>query len=94
LFDTAVDLLRHRGFAATTTREIASAMRIQQASLYHHMASKEDLVYQICLPSLEQFMADVPAPVNAIGGSRDRIGVLIRAHLGTLLRNQQRNVTY
>jgi TetR/AcrR family transcriptional regulator, cholesterol catabolism regulator len=93
LFDTAADLFRHKGFAATTTREIATAMGIQQASLYHHIASKEDLAYQICLSSLEQFLADVPAAVNAMAGPRDRIVVLIRAHLRTLLRNQQRNIT-
>jgi TetR/AcrR family transcriptional regulator, cholesterol catabolism regulator len=93
LFDTAADLFWHKGYAATTTREIATAVGIQQASLYHHMASKEDLLYQICLSSLEQFLADVPAAVNAVTGPQDRIRVLIRAHLATLLRNQKRNVT-
>jgi TetR/AcrR family transcriptional regulator, cholesterol catabolism regulator len=93
LFDTAADLFWHKGYAATTTREIATAVGIQQASLYHHMASKEDLLYQICLSSLEQFLAHVPAAVNAVAGPLDRIRVLIRAHLATLLRNQKRNVT-
>jgi AcrR family transcriptional regulator len=93
LFDTAADLFWHKGYAATTTREIATAVGIQQASLYHHMASKEDLVYKICLSSLEQFLADVPAAVNAVAGPLERIRVLIRAHLATLLRYQRRNVT-
>jgi TetR/AcrR family transcriptional regulator, cholesterol catabolism regulator len=93
LLDTAADLFWHKGYAATTTREIATAVGIQQASLYHHMASKEDLVYKICLSSLEQFLADVPAAVNAVAGPLERIRVLIRAHLATLLRYQRRNVT-
>jgi len=93
LFDTAADLFCHKGYAATTTREIATAVGIQQASLYHHMASKEDLLYQICLASLEQFLADVPPAVDAVACPLDRIPVLIRAHLATLLRHQKRNVT-
>jgi TetR/AcrR family transcriptional regulator, cholesterol catabolism regulator len=93
LFDTAADLFWHKGYAATTTREIAAAVGIQQASLYHHMTSKEELLYQICRSSLEPFLADVPAAVNAVASPLDRIRVLIRTHLTTLLRNQKRNVT-
>lgn len=93
LFNTAADLFWHKGYAATTTREIATAVGIQQASLYHHMASKEDLLHKICLSSLQQFLADVPAAVNAVASPLDRVLMVIRAHLATLLRNQQRNVT-
>jgi AcrR family transcriptional regulator len=93
LFDTAAGLFWHKGYAATTTREIATAVGIQQASLYHHMASKEDLLYKICLSSLEQFLADVPSAVSAVACPLDRIRVLIGAHLATLLRYQKRNVT-
>lgn len=93
LFDTAADLFWDKGFAATTTREIASAVGIQQASLYHHMASKEELVYKICLSSLAEFLAAAPAAVGAIPDPLGRIRLLIREHLGTLLRHQRRNVT-
>jgi AcrR family transcriptional regulator len=93
LFDSAADLFWDKGFAATTTREIASAVGIQQASLYHHMASKEELVYKICLSSLGQFLAAAPAAVGVISDPLDRIRLLIREHLATLLRHQRRNVT-
>jgi TetR/AcrR family transcriptional regulator, cholesterol catabolism regulator len=93
LFDTAAELFCHKGYAATTTREIATAVGIQQASLYHHMASKEDLVYKICRSSLEQFLADVPAAVDQVACPLERVRVFIRAHLATLLRYQKRNVT-
>ena len=93
LFDTAAELFWRRGYAATTTREIAAAFGMQQASLYHHMASKEDLLYRICVSSLEAFIEEVPAAVAAAGSPSDRIQALIHAHLATLLRFQQRNIT-
>ncbi|MGH9648322.1 MAG: TetR/AcrR family transcriptional regulator, partial [Bryobacteraceae bacterium] len=93
LFDTASELFWRRGYAATTTREIASAFGIQQASLYHHIASKEDLLYRICVSSLEPFVTDVPAAVDQAAQPPERIKLLIHAHLTTLLRYQQRNVT-
>ena len=93
LLDTAAELFWEKGYAATTTREIAAALRIQQASLYYHMASKEDLLYQIFGSSLQQFLADVPAAVQQVSDPRERIRVLIRVHVGTLLRYQKRNMT-
>ncbi len=93
LLDTAAGLFWEKSFAATTTREIAAALRIQQASLYYHVASKEDLLYQIFVSSLNHFLADVPAAVQAIPDPRSRIPVLIRMHLLTLLKHQRRNMT-
>jgi AcrR family transcriptional regulator len=93
LLDAAAELFWEKGYAATTTREIAAALRIQQASLYYHMASKEDLLYQIFGSSLHQFLADVPAAVEQVSGPRERIRVLIRVHVITLLRYQKRNMT-
>ncbi len=93
LFDTASELFWRQGYAATTTREIATAFGIQQASLYHHIANKEDLLYRICVSSLEPFVKDVPTAVAEAKCPLDRIKLLIRAHLTTLLRYQQRNVT-
>ena len=92
LLDTASELFWRRGYAATTTREIASAFGIQQASLYHHIASKEDLLYRICVSALEPFVKQVPAAVEREHPA-ERIKFLIHAHLTTLLRYQQRNVT-
>jgi AcrR family transcriptional regulator len=92
LLDTAAALFWEKGYAATTTREIAAALHIQQASLYYHMASKEDLLYQLCLSSLEQFLTDVPAALNGVADPRDRIQTLIHAHVITLLKHQNRNV--
>ena len=92
LLDTAASLIWEKGYAATTTREIAAALHIQQASLYYHMQSKEDLLHQIFESSLKQFLADVPAAVHAAAPG-DRIHTLIRMHVLTLLKYQKRNMT-
>jgi AcrR family transcriptional regulator len=93
LLDTAAGLFWEKSFAATTTREIAAALNIQQASLYYHIASKEDLLYQIFVSSLHQFLADVPVAVQAATNPRERIHTLIRMHVLTLLKYQKRNMT-
>ena len=93
VLDIAASLFWEKGYAATTTREIAAAAGIQQASLYYHVASKEELLYQLCVSSLEQLLLDVESAVNGISDPLERIRAFIRAHLATLLKYQIRHVT-
>jgi AcrR family transcriptional regulator len=92
LFDTAATLFREKGYAATTTREMAATLGIQQASLYYHIASKEDLFYQLCVSSLKHLHSDVESAVNGVHEPLGRICTLIRVHLQTLLVDQCRHV--
>ncbi|HEY7389160.1 MAG TPA: helix-turn-helix domain-containing protein, partial [Bryobacteraceae bacterium] len=93
LFDTAAALFWEKGYAATSTREIAASLGIQQASLYYHIASKEDLFYQLCVASLEQLRSEVESGISEVRDPLGRIRALIRAHLTTLLSYQVRHVT-
>ena len=92
LFDTAATLFRDKGYAATTTREMAAALGIQQASLYYHITSKEDLFYQLCVSSLTHLHSDVESAVNEVREPLGRICTLIRVHLQTLLVHQCRHI--
>ncbi len=93
LFDVAAQLFCERGYAVTTTREIAAAAGIRQASLYYHVAGKEDLLYQICVSSLEELLAEVEAALVPVTDPLERIEVLARTHLRTILRHQFRHLT-
>src|ERR1700722_11774574 len=86
LFDAAAALFCRQGYGTTTTREIAAAIGIQQAALYYHIASKEDLLYRICVSSLQPFLADVLPRVEQVECPTERIHLLIHAHLTTLLQ--------
>ncbi len=92
LLDTAALLFWEKGYTATTTREIASALDIQQASLYYHIASKEDLLHRLCVSSLQGFLSSVPSALEGTTDPLDRIRIIIRTHIGTLLKHQERNV--
>jgi TetR/AcrR family transcriptional regulator, cholesterol catabolism regulator len=92
LFDTAATLFREKGYAATTTREMAATLGIQQASLYYHITSKEDLFYQLCVSSLAHLHADVESAVSRVHEPLGRICTLIGVHLQTLLVYQCRHV--
>jgi AcrR family transcriptional regulator len=58
ILDAAAELFTTRGYAATSTRSIAEAVGIRQASMYYHFARKEDLLRELLgqtvTPSLER----------------------------------------
>ena len=81
--EVASALFRERGYAGTSVREIARALDLQGASLYSHMASKEDLLWSIVLRAAERFeavaaLADGPAPAP------ERLRALVRAHVAVV----------
>jgi AcrR family transcriptional regulator len=93
LLDAAARLFWTKGYASTTTREIAALLGVQKASLYHHVARKEDLLYEICVASLEHIRKAVHAAVEAVPDPLERIRTLIRAHVAAMLVDQDKHST-
>jgi AcrR family transcriptional regulator len=86
ILDTAARLLRSGGYHQTTLREIAEAVGIRKASLYHHFASKEEIVEAVVNDGV-RFVHDavVAALVDTRGTTpRQRLEAAIIAHLTAL----------
>lgn len=86
ILDTAARLLRSRGYHQTTLREIAEAVGIRKASLYHHFASKEEIVEAVANDGV-RFVHDAVAAAlaeTAAASPRARLEAAIRAHLTAL----------
>src|ERR1700761_5422625 len=47
ILDAAAELFTNLGYASTSTRRIADAVGIRQASLYHHFATKDDAHFRL-----------------------------------------------
>ena len=83
---TATELFRRRGYAATSMRELASALGIEAGSIYSHIRSKEELLHRICFRVADEFMAglraanadDAPAAVHLRRAIDSHVRVLIR----------------
>src|SRR3972149_3081913 len=87
LLQSAASLFRTRGYAGATTRELASSLGMQSASLYHHMGKKEDLLFELSVSALETINKRVSAAVLAAEPA-DRLRELIKAHLHAALAQQ------
>ncbi len=92
VLDRAAELFWTKGYAATTTREIAASLGIRQASLYHHFASKDDLLGKLCVSSVQELIRSVSSAISESDRPEARLRRLMSAHLDTLLKYQTRHV--
>ena len=84
--DVASTLFRERGYAGTSVRDIARAMDIQGASLYAHVASKQDVLRAIVERMASRFEHAADDALKGVDGDTDasptaRLAALTRAHV-------------
>jgi AcrR family transcriptional regulator len=87
LLGIAADLFRRKGFARATTRELAGLLGLKKASLYHYVSSKQELLYEICIESLNTISEQVRRAIDQ-GPQPGRMLAVIRAHVETACRDQ------
>lgn len=69
----ASELFARKGYRATGTREIASAVHIKQPSLFHHFSSKADIMRELMSHSLERPSAFATRMASRDGPATDRL---------------------
>jgi AcrR family transcriptional regulator len=84
ILSTAAALFREKGFAGSTTRELAALLGIRKASLYHHIETKEEILYQICVASLTRIIGEIVKSIPAVV-SQDDLRTMIRSHVAEIV---------
>lgn len=60
----ATRLFQQRGYHATSVKEIAEAAGILKGSIYHHINSKEELLFEITMKGIQPAIAQLEKVVN------------------------------
>lgn len=84
LLQAAVTLFSQKGYHATTVREIAEACGMQSGSIYAHIASKEDLLFQIVIEVADRFMEQVGPIARGEGRAAVKLGRAMAAHIAVV----------
>src|ERR671939_535792 len=80
LTQIAARLFAEKGYQGTSLADLAGALGVQKPSLYHHIASKEDLLWEVARDGAAAFHAGLDAlPEDA--PALERIRLALRAHL-------------
>jgi len=78
---TAAQIIRERGYEATSLAEIAAALGISKSGLYHYTNSKQALLFEIMMFGLDQIEAEVVAPVREIADPEQRLYEVVNRHV-------------
>ena len=81
IFAQAARLFVEKGFAATSMSDIAEAVKITKAGLYHFVKGKEDLLFTIMMFGMDALFEDVVIPGRATVDPEARLRLMIRNHL-------------
>lgn len=82
----AARIFRDRGFDATAMSDIARALRMTKAGLYHYFPSKEAMLFEIMTFGLERMDEEVIAPASTIRDPETRLRQMILQHARIITR--------
>ncbi len=82
----AARLFADRGVATTSIRDIADAVGLRSASLYHHFAAKEQMVHEILSQPVDELLAAYAEVLGRDESPRTCLTGLIEASFEILLR--------
>lgn len=78
--EAAAALFARKGYHGTTVRDIADESGMLSGSLYAHINSKEDLLFEIVDRVADQFLTAVEPIVNSEGRADARLEAAMAAH--------------
>ena len=93
--DAASSLFHEHGYSGTSVRDIARAVDIQGASLYAHVASKQEVLWSIVERTASRFEAaadvvEAADPGSLVFGPGVHLISLVRAHVGVVTDDIER----
>lgn len=77
ILDAAAELFTTIGYAGTSTRRIADAVGMRQASLYHHFATKDDILDALLAGTVDEALGLAADLMGRSGPAAERLCALV-----------------
>jgi AcrR family transcriptional regulator len=86
VYRTAAAIILAKGYDATSVSDIADALGITKAGLYHYITGKTELLFEIMKYGFEELDREVLEPAQAIADPEERLRFVIATHAHLVLR--------
>jgi AcrR family transcriptional regulator len=80
IYRAAAKIICEKGYDATSMSEIAEAVGITKAGVYHHIPGKQDLLFAIMCYGLDSLENEVIKPARAIDDAEERLRAIVFNH--------------
>jgi AcrR family transcriptional regulator len=88
ILEAAAQVFRQKGFHGASMSDIAEAVNLQKASLYHHVASKQEILLAILDRALELLLERISAITVQAASPDQKLQRMMREYLQILVENQ------
>jgi AcrR family transcriptional regulator len=93
VLEVAAEVFHRKGYDNTSMSDVATAAGLTKAGLYHHVSSKESLLYTVLDLGLDLTESYVMKPLEAIADPLERLKAMIELHLRLVLEERNLEVT-
>lgn len=87
ILDAAAQVIRQKGFHAASMSDIASAVNLQKASLYHHVNSKQEILLDLLERALQLLSERISVIALSDAAADEKLRQMIRVYLQLLAEN-------
>jgi AcrR family transcriptional regulator len=87
ILEAAAQVFRQKGFHGASMSDIAAAVNLQKASLYHHVASKQEILLEILDRALQLLLDRITAITDQNIPPDRKLQLMIREYLLILIEN-------
>ena len=93
IYEAAARVFCERGFGQSSMSDVAAAMDMTKAGIYHHISSKDELLFGIMSYGMDMFEECVLDRVEHIRDPLERLRAAIRGHVLLVTRDRPKEVT-
>ena len=93
IYEAAARVFCEHGFGQSSMSDVAAAVDMTKAGIYHHIASKDELLFGIMSYGMDIFEERVLDRVENIRDPLERLRATIRGHLLLVTRDRTKEVT-
>ncbi|GAB1472009.1 TetR/AcrR family transcriptional regulator [Chloroflexota bacterium] len=87
VLDAAAQVFRQKGFHGASMSDIAAAVNVQKASLYHHVASKQEILLALLDRALVMLTEHISVIASQDLPADQKLRLMIREYLAGLAEN-------
>lgn len=87
ILDAAAQIFRQKGFHGASMNDIAHAVRLQKASLYHHVSSKQEILFELLDHALKLLLERISTIKDQDLSADKKLQMMIREYLKILADN-------
>ena len=85
IYRVAAEIMCQKGYEATSMNDIADAVGLTKAGVYHYIRGKEHLLFEIMSFGMDMVEEDVISPAREIADAEERLRMIVERHVRRIL---------